>query len=122
MNHRKFINHLISRIAGKPIVIVLPAIACFVFFLYNSLLSSNYEKARGDVNKYVSQWEMDLSQNISEKTNPELIRKIFSGLKVFPLSQYELRAQEECSTNGLKKAIRRAKDFQSHALTLLSII
>ena len=79
-----------TNIFGKSLFFVLPTIVCFVFLLYNFLLSSNYEKVRSDVSKYIYQWNYDLSENIFSNKNSDFVKKVFDGLKVFPISNYKI--------------------------------
>ncbi len=67
--------------------------AFFVGFLYMALLYSQYEKARSDIHAYASQWEYEIARNIFDQTNEVLVEKLVHGLRVFPISSYEVIVQ-----------------------------
>ena len=83
------------KILSKPLFIILPAMSCFIFILYSSLLSSNYKQVEMDVSKYILQWKNEISDNIFYKKDKDLVRKISDGLRMFPLSRYEVVAIEK---------------------------
>ena len=78
----------------RPIFIVLPIIVCFMGLSYMFFLSLGYDKVKEDVDNYVVQWEQDIAHNIFSKENPVLLKKIFEGLKAYPLSKFELIAEK----------------------------
>ena len=82
-----------TNVLNKPLLVILLAIGCFVFFLYMSLLSSNYEQVEKDVRNYISQWEYEISESIFYNKNSNLVRKIADGLENFQLSSYEIMAR-----------------------------
>ncbi len=78
----------------RPIFIVLPIIVCFMGLSYMFFLSLGYDKVKEDVDNYVVQWEQDIAHNIFSKENPVLLKKIFEGLKAYPLSKFELISEK----------------------------
>ena len=86
---RKFIKK-----TDSPIFIVMAIIICFVGVVYMSLLASNYNKVKANVDSHVSQWEKDIAGNIYYQKNSDLVKKIFHGLGAYPLSSYEIIVQK----------------------------
>ena len=73
-----------------PFFFVLPAILFFIYFLYSSLLASNYQQVQGDIDKYISQWKYEISESLFYNKNGELVQKLVDGLRVFPIFSYEV--------------------------------
>ena len=74
----------------NPLLIILVTISLFIGFFYFSLLSSHRRQVHLDINNYVSQWKYEISTNIFHKQNDKMVHKLLEGLKVFPISSYEV--------------------------------